>query len=183
MSWFTPSKDKISQISDLMAKDEVIEKSITKVISYDDTEISKYMPINIMDFFDPCFANVRPRKLTISATNLNTSIIKEATLSYIHTPLNVKDLEGLKTCNLNVQQRFEKETVYDVNTPYLTYCQTDEENNIIDTDISQITNVNLTASRAPFVSMGAIVMALNRNTTGQCSVEVTFKISYTIKPY
>ena len=65
----------------------------------------------------------------------------------------------------------------------MTYCQLDDDGNITDIDISQSTNVNLIPDRSPFMALGALIFQLNRKTSAEITLEVTFNLVYTIKKY
>lgn len=185
MSFFSfSSKEKIEKVSDILdTTNDCVTKTITKVIDFEEKDIEKYVPIQINDFFNPCYANIRPKTLFINITNYNQNIVKECTFSYLHTPLIKSDFKVFKRCDLSVQKKFEKTIEHVVNTPYMTCCQTDESGNVIDIDISQITNVNMIPSRSMYLSLGSVFLIANRITTGKCSMEISLTLKYIIKNY
>lgn len=174
--------DKIGSIMD-PKQDELTVKTVTKVIKFDDTNIFSYLRIDLADFFDPCWGNIRPRSLKIDVTNYNIDKTRDIIMSYIHTPLADRRVSDVKLCNLHVQEHFNEKMSYNVQTPYLTYCQMDENRNVVDIDMTQVTNVNVMPDRDINMSMGCIIFQLNRNTDGLCSLEVSLTLSYTFKPY
>lgn len=174
--------DKIGSIMD-PKQDEITVKSVTKVIKFDDTVITSYQRIDLADFFDPCWGNIRPRTLKIEVTNYNVDKTHDITMSYIHTPVTDRRISEVKLCNLKVQEHFNEKLTYTVQTPYLTYCQMDEDHKVIDIDMTQVTNVNVTPDRDVNMSMGGVFFQLNRNTEGLCSLEVKYTLSCTFKPY
>lgn len=180
------SLEKVNEIINETTNKQQIDltiKTINKVIEFKDTELQKYIMIDLNDFFNPCYGNIRPKQLIINLTNYNQNIIKDCIFSYIHTPLTINTLNDFKRCDLTIQKKFDKNLEYIINTPYITCCQTDENNNIIDIDISQITNVNLLPNRKIPLSLGSISLLLSRYTQGNCSIEISLTLKYLFKPY
>ena len=63
----------------------------------------------------------------------------------------------------------------------MTYCQVNEDGEVMDVDISQTTNVNLVPGRTPFMSLGALIFQLNRKSGGDVTLEMTINLTFTIK--
>lgn len=157
-------------------------KFVTK-LTLNSSEIYGYYKINILDFFAEQYANVRPRSFEIQLTNYNESLTESVEVWYLHTPLCDADLDLTKLSQFTNHTQFTKKTTIQNPQPYLTFCQTNEEGEIVDIDISQSTNVNLVPGRSPFISLGALIFQLNRKTEGDVTLEMTINLTYTIRKY
>ncbi len=189
-SFSNKEKEKIEQIGDLITQktdktdktDEIVTSTITKVIKFNDTQLTNYYRIDLMDFIEPTYGNLRPTSLKINLTNYDDKI-STITFSYIHTPLINELIDHINQSTLSVNNQFNKSFSYTVQSPYLTYYQLDSQMNLTDIDISQLTNINLIKERSQTVSLGGIYLSLNRFSSGSCSVELSMTLSYKLRLY
>ena len=181
---FSSNKEKIEKVSNLLEdENKYLIKNVTKLIEFKENELEKFDYIQINDFIDNSYGNIRPKNLIINCTIYNQNIIKECTFSYLHTPLRKQDLQTFKRCNFSIQKKFDKTLEYINSTPYITYCQTNDKNEIIDIDLSQITNANLYPERNLHLSLGSICLLINRLNTGKCNIELSYTLKYLFKSY
>lgn len=170
-------------LSIINGKDETEVAKIVTTITLPTTEIHGYYKINLLDFFSNVYANVRPRSFEINIQNYNTDLTDNIDVYYIHTPIPDDDLDINKLSQFTNHVQFNQKTTIKNTQPYMTYCQTDDECNITDIDISQSTNVNLIPNRSPFMALGALIFQLNRKTVGDVTLELTINLNYTMKKY
>lgn len=190
MSFFFGSSSKQStkqEIDQVFSAIQGIEDSqqakIVKTITFDTTDIHAYYKLNLLEMLEPQYANVRPKALEIIINNYNSDLTETIDVWYLHTPLRDEDLDVSKLSHFSNHVQFNKKTTIKNPQPYLTYCQTNDEGDIIDVDISQSTNVNLLPDRAPFMALGALIFQLNRITSGEITLELTINLMYSIKKY
>ena len=156
----------------------IAEKTkVVKTITFDSTDIHAYYKLNLSEMLEPQYANVRPKALEITINNYNADLTENIDTWYLHTPLRDDDLDVQKLSHFSNHIQFNKKTTIKNPQPYLTYCQTNDEGDIVDIDISQSTNVNLLPDRAPFMSLGALIFQLNQI---NCQFESDFTGSNTI---
>ncbi len=159
------------------------QAKIVTNLTLNGNEIHGYYKLNILDFFTEQYANVRPRNLEITLNNYNESLVENIDVWYLHTPLCDSDLDISKLSQFSNHVQFTKKTIIKNPQPYLTFCQINEDGEIQDIDISQSTNVNLIPGRSPFVSLGALIIQLNRKNTGDITIEMSITLTHTIKKY
>lgn len=178
------SKQDVDNILSIInGKDETEQAKMVTNITLEATEIHGYYKLNLLDFFEDIYANVRPRNFEVNIVNYNDDLVENVDVYYLHTPIPDAELEVSKLSQFTNHIQFTKKTTIKNQQPYLTFCQLDEEDNITDIDISQTTNVNLIPSRRPFVSLGALIFQLNRKTSGNVTLELTITLNYSIKKY
>lgn len=178
------SKQEIDSVfSAIQGIEDSQQAKIVKTIPLANADIHAYYKMNLLEMFEPQYANVRPKSLEIIINNYNSDLVENIDVWYLHTPLRDDDLDISKLSHLSNHVQFTKKTIIKNPQPYMTYCQTDEEGNITDVDISQSTNVNLIPDRSPFMSLGALIFQLNRKTSGTITLELTINLVYTIKKY
>ena len=164
-------------------KEESQQANIVNTLVLNEDEIHGYYKLNICDFFKDIYANVRPRGLEIVIKNMNPEKVESVDCWYLHTPLRDEDLDVEKLDQFSNKTQFTQSAKISNPQPYLTFCQTGEEGEIVDIDISQTTNINLLPDRMPFVSLGALIFQANRKQAGDIALEVTISLSYSIKKY
>ena len=178
------SKQEIDSVfSAIQGIEDSQQAKVVKTIPLANVDIHAYYKLNLLEMFEPQYANVRPKSLEIIINNYNSDLVENVDVWYLHTPLRDDDLDVAKLSHLSNHVQFTKKTTIKNPQPYMTYCQTDEEGNITDIDISQSTNVNLLPDRSPFMSLGALIFQLNRKTSGTVTLELTINLVYTIKKY
>ena len=156
---------------------------MTTTITLDGNDIHGYYKININDFFSNLYANVRPKNLEISIVNYNDNLTQSVDAYYLHTPLKDASIDTNKLSMFSNHITFTKKAVIKNPQPYLTFCQINENGEVIDVDISQTTNINISPDNSPFMSLGALIFQLNRNTSGSVTLELTTSLTYSIKKY
>lgn len=178
------SKQEIDSVfSAIQGIEESQKAKMVKTITFLSNDIHAYYKINLMEMFEPQYANVRPKALEIIINNYNPEQTENIDVWYLHTPLCDDALDVSKLSHFSNHVQFTKKTTIKNPQPYMTYCQLDDDGNITDIDISQSTNVNLIPDRSPFMALGALIFQLNRKTSAEITLEVTFNLVYTIKKY
>lgn len=178
------TKQEIDQVfSAINGIEDSQQAKIVTNLTLNGNEIHGYYKMNILDFFPEQYANVRPRSFEITLNNYNETVAENVDVWYLHTPLRDDDLDVNKLSQFSNHVQFTKKTIIKNPQPYLTFCQTGENGEITDIDISQSTNVNLVPGRSPFVSLGALIFQLNRKSQGDVTIEMTITLTYTIKKY
>lgn len=179
----TTKRDVDSVFQAINGMEDSQQGKIVNTLVLNGEEVHGYYKLNIMDFFKDVYANVRPRGLEISVKNMNKELTDSVDCWYLHTPLRDDDLDIEKLDQFSNKTQFTESATITNPQPYLTFCQTSEEGEIVDIDISQTTNINLLPDRVPFVSLGALIFQANRKQTGDIALEVTITLSYSIKKY
>ena len=179
------SKKEIDTVFEILQGKEDIQKSnITTILNFENNEVYGYYKINLCDFFQPCYANIRPKSFTISILNLNDNLTETINVYYIHTPLKDDDLDLNKLSQFTNHVQFNKKVTIENKQPYLTFCQTDEKDRITNVDISQVTNVNLTFKNEDlFMSLGALIFQLTRKENGPISIQLSIDLFFNAKKY
>lgn len=170
----------IDAINDSKEKKEV---KYTTTIEFPDNKINGYHKIFINDFFRDVMANVRPVYLKIVIKNYNPDVIDKVNCYYLHTPVPDEWLDYKKLSSFVNHYEFKKDEKIENSSPYLTYCQTDEHRDVLDIDVSQISNVNLVPYHEQLVSLGALVFQLNRKNAGKVTLEITCTLSHFLNLY
>ena len=159
----------------------------TKFIQRDYTilpnESYKYIRIDLSMFFSPANMNIRPKQLDITLTNLVPDSCKDTMFYYLHTPLIETQLGIYNTTEFSNSWSFTNTFTLNINTPYLTYFQKNSNNECVDVDIWQLTNVNLTSGRIPDVSFGGLYILPNRISTAKLNYQIQFKLYYLENKY
>lgn len=178
------TKQEVDQIfSAINGIEDSQQTKLVTNLTLNTNEIHGYYKINILDFFPEQYANVRPRNFEIILNNNNDNLTENVDVWYLHTPLRDNDLDVNKLSQFSNHVQFTKKTTIKNPQPYLTFCQTSEDGEILDIDISQSTNVNLIPGRSPFISLGALIFQLNRKSQGDVTIEMTINLTYSIKKY
>lgn len=178
------SKKEVDAVFEIMqSKDETQQSNITTLLTFEDSEINGYYKLNLCDFFQPGYANIRPKGFTIDIINLNEDKVDSVVGYYIHTPIVDSELDLNKLSQFNNRFTFTKKFTLQNNQPYLTYCQVDEDDQITSVDISQVTNVNLTPNMDAFMSLGALIFQLNRKDTGKVNIQLSINLFFSAKKY
>lgn len=178
------SKKEVDAVFEIMqGKEETQQSTISTLLTFDDSEINGYYKINLLDFFQPTYANIRPKGFTVDVVNLSEEKVNSITGYYIHTPIVDSELDLNKLSQFTNRFTFTKKFTLQNNQPYLTFCQTDEDDQITSIDISQVTNVNLTPSTDAFMSLGALIFQLNRKDTGKVDIQLSINLFFSAKKY
>lgn len=156
---------------------------MTTTITLEGNDIHGYYKINISDMFNNLYANIRPKNLEISIVNYNDSLTENVDVYYLHTPLKDASIDTNKLSMFSNHVTFTKKALIKNPQPYLTFCQVNENGEVIDVDISQTTNINISPDNSPFMSLGALIFQLKRNTTGNVTLELTTNLTYSIKKF
>ena len=156
---------------------------MTTTITFEGNDIHGYYKINISDMFNNLYANIRPKNLEISIVNYNDSLTENVDVYYLHTPLKDASIDTNKLSMFSNHVTFTKKALIKNPQPYLTFCQVNENGEVIDVDISQTTNINISPDNSPFMSLGALIFQLKRNTTGNVTLELTTNLTYSIKKF
>lgn len=176
------TKQEVDQIfSAINGIEESQQAKIVTNITLSENDIHGYYKLNILDFFTEQYANVRPKCLEIILNNYNDNLTESIDVYYLHTPIRDDDLDINKLSQFANHFQFTKKTTIKNPQPYLTYCQVNEDGEVMDVDISQTTNVNLVPNRTPFMSLGALIFQLNRKSGGDVTLEMTVNLTFTIK--
>lgn len=177
-------EQEVEQIfSAIQGIEEAQVAKMTNTITLEDKDIHGYYKININDFFTNLYANVRPKSLEISIVNYNDSLTENVDVYYLHTPLKDASIDTNKLSTFSNHVTFTKKAIIKNPQPYLTFCQVNENGEVVDVDISQTTNINISPDNSPFMSLGALIIQLNRTTTGNVTLEITASLTYSIKKY
>lgn len=182
---FGSTKKEVDTVFEILQGKEDTQKSnITTLLKFDKGDIYGYYKINLCDFFQPCYANIRPKSFTISILNLNEDQTESINVYYIHTPLKDDDLDLNKLSQFTNHMNFNKKVTIENKQPYLTYCEIDENDKITRVDISQVTNVNLTFDNSDlFMSLGALIFQLSRKSTEPVSIQLSIDLFFNLKKY
>ena len=170
-------------LSIISGKDETETAKFVTNITLPATEIHGYYKINLLEMLSEMYANVRPRSFEINIVNYNEQLTENVDVYYLHTPIPDDQLDVSKLSQFTNHVQFNKKTTIKNGQPYLTCCQTNEEGDILDIDVSQVTNVNLTPNRQIFMALGALIFQLNRKTDGDVTLELTINLTYSLKKY
>lgn len=178
------TKNDVDQIFSVVQgiEDSQVSKIVTN-LTFDDTDIHGYYKLNILDFFSKQYANIRPRNFEITVNNYNENLVENIDIYYLHTPIKDSDLDYNKLSEFSNHIQFTKKTTIKNPQPYLTFCQLNDDGEIVDVDISQTTNFNLLPDRDIFMSLGALIFQINRKTSGKITLELTINLNYSIKKY
>lgn len=178
-----PDTTAINSVLDLLANpDKMLELTYTTRLEFTSSQNNMDYVINAADFFENTYGNMRPKTLEARIKNYNEKEVHAINVWYLHTPLPYDHLNYQTLSQFQVHSEF-KDTLQFTNTsPYMTLCRYDQ-GNLVDIDISQITNVNITPYRSLVVSLGQLVFQLQRKTPGPVTLELTFKLKYTLKQY
>lgn len=178
------SKKEVDSVFEILqGKDELQQSNITTLLTFDDSEINGYYKINLLDFFQPGYANIRPKSFSVTIINLNEDKTDSISGYYIHTPIVDSELDLNKLSQFTNRFSFVKKFTLENKQPYLTYCDVDEDDCITRVDISQVTNVNLTPNTDAFMSLGALIFQLNRKDTGKVNIQISIDLFFSAKKY
>ena len=167
----------------IQGNDEQETATCSTGISFCDNECYGYYKINIFEFFKDIYANVRPKSLEIKLKNASTTKIESIDVFYLHTPICDEDLEPEMLDSFTNHVQFTVSATIKNPQPYMTICQLDNEGNIIDIDLSQITNVNITPNKSNFVSLGALIFRINRIDDGDVLLNLDMNLVHTTRKY
>lgn len=170
-------------LSIINGKDEAEIAKFVTTITLPGTEIHGYYKMNLLEMLPEMYANVRPRGFEINVVNYNEQLTENVDIYYLHTPIPDDQLDVSKLSQFTNHVQFVKKTTIKNSQPYLTCCQIDENGDILDIDVSQVTNVNITPGRQLFMALGALVFQLNRKTEGDVTLELTINLTYCSKKY
>ena len=178
------TKKEVDAVFEIMqGTEEPQQSNISTLITLDDSEIYAYYKINLLDFFQPCYMNVRPKGFTIDIVNLSEDKVESVTGYYIHTPIVDSELDLNKLSQFSNRFTFTKKTTLQSKNSFLTFCQVDDEDHITSIDISQVANVNITPSTDAFMSLGALIFQLNRKESGKVNLQVSITLFFSAKKY
>lgn len=184
---FGGSKSSKKEIDNVLQTIQGIDEQETTIystgISFCDNECYGYYKINVVEFFKDIYANIRPKSLEILLKNASTTKIESIDVYYLHTPICDDDLDTEMLDSFSNHVKFDISATIKNPQPYMTICQLDEEGNIIDIDLSQITNVNITPNKSNFISLGALIFHVNRIDDGDILLNMDMKLVHTTRKY
>lgn len=178
------SKKEIDEVlQTIQGSDEQETVTYSTGISFCDDECYGYYKINIVEFFKDIYANIRPKSLEFKLKNASTTKIESVDVYYLHTPICDDDLDPDMLVSFTNHVQFDVSATIKNPQPYMTVCQLDEEGNITDIDVSQITNVNITPNQSNFISLGALIFRVNRIEDGDVLLNLDMNLVYTARKY
>lgn len=169
-------------IEQIDGADKLQELTYTTQLEFKTAENSKDYVINVLDFFENTYGNLRPKALEVRVKNYSEKEVSAINAWYLHTPVPKQYLNYQTMSQFQTHSEFVDTLQFSNTSPYMTLCNYDQ-GGLQDIDVSQITNVNVVPYRKMFVSLGQLVFQLQRKVPGPVTLELTFKLKYTLKQY
>ena len=105
------SKQEIDSVfSAIQGIEDSQQAKVVKTIPLANVDIHAYYKLNLLEMFEPQYANVRPKSLEIIINNYNSDLVENVDVWYLHTPLRDDDLDVAKLSHLSNHVQFTKKT-------------------------------------------------------------------------